>query len=130
MRNLLSRLLPTLVVSACAAGPASADYLTGEAIREFIGGKRVYLATGFGVEFPMHYQDDGSVTGDGSGTGLGRYFAPKETGQWWVAGDRMCQQFPTWYDGKRLCFQIRRTGDNTLDWQREDGRSGTARIAG
>jgi hypothetical protein len=54
-----------------------------------------------------------TVTGDGTALGLGRWLAPKETGRWWVRGDRLCQQWPTWYDGKPSCFQIRMTGERT-----------------
>jgi hypothetical protein len=119
-----------LALAFISAGPASAEYLSGDQIAGLLGGKRVYLATGYGIEFPMHYASNGRVTGDGTGTMLGDYFAPKETGKWWVAGDRMCQQFPTWYDGRRLCFKLQKAGDGTLKWFREDGAQGKARIAG
>ena len=118
-------------LALCAiAGPAAAEQLAGAAIKDKIKGKRVYLATPFGGEFPLHYRTDGQVTGDGAALGLGRYFAPRETGRWFVDGDRLCQQFPTWYDGRVSCFTLRRTGETTLRWRRDDGRSGRARIEG
>jgi hypothetical protein len=83
-----------------------------------------------GGEFPLSYKANGSVTGDGSKFGLGRYFAPKETGQWWVAQGQLCQKFPTWYDGKVSCFKLRETGEAKLRWRRNDGYSGRARIEG
>ncbi len=113
-----------------SSGAASAEFLSGDQIKGLIGGKRVYLATGYGIEFPMQYARNGRVTGDGTGTVLGKYFAPKETGNWWVAGDRMCQKFPTWYEGRPLCFKLRKTGSTTLNWYRDDGAKGSARIAG
>ncbi len=112
------------------AGNASAQFLSGTDIKGLIGGKRVHLATGYGIEFPLKYASNGRVTGDGSGTTLGQYMAPKETGSWWVSGNRMCQQFPTWYDGRQFCFKLRQTGPNTLEWVRDDGYSGRARITG
>ncbi len=114
------------IVSSAFA--AQADMLGGTEIRQTIGGKRVNLQTSFGIEFPMYYKANGRVTGDGRGTGLGKYFAPKETGRWWVTGNRMCQQFPTWYDGRPLCFQLRKVGPGKLQWIREDGKTGTARV--
>ena len=71
---------------------------------------------------------NGAVSGDGSALGLGKFMAPKETGKWWVDGANLCQQWPTWYDGKATCFTIEKTGDSSLNWVRDDGKSGTARI--
>lgn len=125
----MGRFFPTLAIAIAMVTPAAAQSLEGEAIRDLIGGKQVYLATPYGVEFPLFYAADGSVTGDGSGTGLGRFFAPRETGEWWVEEANLCQQFPTWYDGETTCFTIEQTSENTLAWVRDDGMEGTARIA-
>lgn len=109
---------------------ASAEQLTGSDLKQFVNGKRIYLATPFGGEFPLNYKNSGAVTGDGTALGLGKFFAPKETGRWWVEGATLCQQWPTWYDGKPSCFRITKTGKQTLNWVRDDGRSGKARIEG
>jgi hypothetical protein len=108
----------------------SAEQLTGSDLKNFVNGKRIYLATPFGGEFPLNYKRSGIVTGDGTALGLGKFLAPKETGRWWVKGETLCQQWPTWYDGEPSCFRIRKTGDRTLTWVRQDGRSGKARIEG
>lgn len=118
------------LISLAATLPLSAQTLEGQELRSLISGKRVYLETPYGVEFPLYYQVDGSVTGDGTDLGLARFFAPRETGEWWVDGNNLCQRFPTWYDGETSCFTIQRTGDVTLEWTRDDGQSGSARIAG
>ena len=114
--------LPTAIL------PAAAEQLAGEQIRSMVNGKRVYLATPFGGEFPLFYKSNGQVTGDGTALGLGRYFAPRETGRWFVDGNRLCQQFPTWYKGKVSCFTLQKTGEASLRWRRDDGYSGRARI--
>jgi hypothetical protein len=119
-------------LAACVAltpVQASASQLSGTEIKEVIGGKTVMLKTRWGG-FPLRYANGGRVTGDGSALGLARFFAPKETGRWWVAGDQLCQQFPTWYDGRQFCFTLTRTGDTSLKWVREDGYSGTATVRG
>ncbi|MDP3525890.1 MAG: hypothetical protein Q8S27_15040 [Hoeflea sp.] len=118
-----------LMLSGLCA-PASAEQLAGSELKQFVTGKRVYLATPFGGEFPLNYKSSGSVTGDGTALGLGRFLAPKETGRWWVQGETLCQQWPSWYDGKPSCFRITKTGERSLTWQRDDGRSGKARIEG
>ena len=113
-----------------AAVPASADQLSGSELKQFVNGKRVYLATPFGGEFPLNYKRTGVVTGDGSALGLGKFLAPTESGRWWVKGENLCQQWPTWYDGRTTCFRIKKTGERSLNWVRDDGRSGKARIEG
>lgn len=118
-----------LLVTATSVA-AQAQQLAGEALRDLVAGKRVYLQTPFGGEFPLHYKVDGSVTGDGTELGLARFFAPRETGSWWVDGGNLCQQFPTWYDGRTSCFTIEKTGSDTINWTRDDGQSGQARVEG
>lgn len=113
-----------------AAPPAFAERLTGGDIKDLVNDKRIYLKVPLGGEFPLYYQSNGRVTGDGTALGLGRYFAPKETGRWFVQGDSLCQQFPTWYDGKVSCFTLQKTGETSLRWRRDDGYSGRARIGG
>ena len=109
-------------------GPAAAEALKGSELKSLVSGKRIYLKTPFGGEFPLYYQTSGAVSGDGSALGLGKFMAPKETGKWWVDGQNLCQQWPTWYDGKKTCFTVEKTGPTTINWLRDDGKSGTARI--
>lgn len=126
--KLILSLLAGLCVVCANAYTATAEELAGKEIKKLISNKTVYLATGYGFEFPLVYRGNGRVTGDGTGTGLEKYFAPKETGKWWVKGDRMCQKFPTWYDGKTLCFTLKQTGSKSLIWKSHDGKRGKARI--
>lgn len=130
MRAILKPIYITLMLSISFLAPqASAKTLNGLEIKQKIKGKKIFLSTKYGVEFPLIYRSNGSVTGDGTGTALGKFFAPKETGKWWVSGNRLCQQFKTWYDGKRLCFTLEKTDDKNLIWRQENGDSGKARIA-
>lgn len=118
-------LIGTIVLTSTSG---LAEQLSGSALENFVSGKRVHLKIPLGGEFPLQYRTNGQVTGDGTKTGLGKYFAPKETGKWFVEGEKLCQQFPTWYKGKLSCFTIERTGSTTLNWVRDDGYSGKARI--
>ena len=97
-----------------------AESLQNDAIREIISGRNVVLST-MGFEFPLKYAEGGSVTGDGTNAGLAKFFTPKETGQWWVDNDRLCQKFPTWYKGKTWCFKLEKVDDKQLKWERDDG---------
>lgn len=107
-----------------ATGHAS---MSGNEIKGLISGKTVNLKTRWG-SFPLRYDASGQVTGDGSGMGLAKFYAPRETGRWWVTGDSMCQKFPTWYDGRTFCFKLSKSGATGIDWVRSDGYSGTATV--
>ena len=113
------------VVFSMASTAAMASNLSGDEINRLISGKKIVLQTTFGA-FPLRYNASKRVTGDGTALGLARFFAPKETGRWWVKSDRLCQQFPTWYRGQTLCFSLQKARANKLRWRRDDGYSGTA----
>lgn len=124
--------VPFLVALAAMAAlaPAVAEPLGNAEIEQKISGKRVYLSTPYGLELPLNYRTDGTVTGDLSGFTLARMFAPRETGRWWTENGRLCQRWPTWYDGRQFCFRVSSKGPDRIGWVRDDGLSGTARIEG
>lgn len=125
-----STALRVAIATCCTAlaGNARAEFLSGEEIRSLVGDRKVYLSTPYGLEFPLIYRSNGKVAGDASGFSMAGMLAPKETGIWWVEGRRLCQKWPTWYDGRVTCFTVERTGKNTISWTRDDGARGTARI--
>jgi hypothetical protein len=128
-RSTIARIAYTIGILLAATGGASSDWLrSDDSVRALIAGKRVYLSIPLGGEFPLHYQASGRVIGDGSAVGLSRFFAPRETGEWWVSDGQLCQRFPTWYEGRVHCFQLRPTSETKLRWRRDDGYSGRARI--
>jgi hypothetical protein len=108
---------------------AFAETLSGQALKDLVEGRTVYLAAPLGGEFPLKYRPDGTVTGDGESVGLGRFFATRETGRWYLTGTNLCQQFPTWYNGQRLCFSVRKLDGNRIRWTRDNGETGIARVA-
>ncbi len=108
---------------------ASAETLSGPALKELVEGRTVYLSAPLGGEFPLRYRPDGTVTGDGEAVGLGRFFAARETGRWYLTGTNLCQQFPTWYNGQRLCFSVHKLDGNRIRWTRDNGETGIARVA-
>ena len=119
-----------ILAAAFVAQPAaaSAEALDGDAIRSLISDRRVYLSTPYGIELPLDYASNGAVSGDVSGFSLASMFAPRETGQWWVRDNRLCQKWPSWYDGKTACFSLSKASGGRLAWVRDDGLKGTARI--
>lgn len=106
---------------------AQEEFMQAAEIRRTITQARIMLQFPVG-EFPLTYRADGTVTGDGEALGLGRFFAPRETGRWWLDGNNLCQQWPTWYDGQSFCFQLQKLDEDRLRWLRDDGESGRARL--
>ena len=128
MRTVSTLLLGLALVATTAGGAAANARLSSGEIKRDIIGKRVYLATPFGGEFPLNYRPSGQVDGTGEALGLGRFAKPKDQGKWWIAGDRLCQKFRSWYDGAPMCFELYRIGPEKVKWIRDNGQTGTARI--
>ena len=123
------RLLPVLLFMLVAhSSHAASDRLSAEDIRDQIVGKTVFLAVPFGGEFPLNYRRDGRVDGTGEALGLGKFTRPRDSGTWWIDGDRLCQKFSTWYDGSQLCFELYRLDETRIRWIQDNGDKGTARI--
>jgi hypothetical protein len=111
-----------------AVTPAAAEQLSGEELRKLVTGRTIYLAAPLGGEMPLRFSANGTVDGNGEAVGLGRFFAARETGRWFMRGDQLCQQFPTWYKGERLCFNVVDLGNNRIRWIRDNGEKGIARV--
>ena len=107
---------------------ASGEALSGDALKSFIGGKRIFLQVPLGGELPLTYRKNGRVDGTGEAAGLGKYMAPKDSGRWWVNGNQLCQKWQEWYDGKTFCFTVTKINDSRIRWVRDDGKSGIARV--
>lgn len=118
-----------LVIGIATTSTAESKPLLSEReILRTVAGKRIYLKTPLGGEFPLYYKPDGRVNGSGDAVGLGRFMKPKDQGTWWVKGNRLCQKWQSWYDGKQFCFTLSKGEGDTLFWERDDGLSGRARV--
>lgn len=126
-KPLFAALVSTGLLLPLGATASEQAYSASE-IQSMIIGKRIYLATPMGGEFPLNYRKNGVVDGNGEALGLGRFVKPDDTGKWWIKGDQLCQQFTTWYKGAPMCFELYKTGSKTLRWIRDNGQVGTARI--
>ncbi|OLP58096.1 hypothetical protein BJF93_05535 [Xaviernesmea oryzae] len=117
-------------LSLSFALPAAAEdgRLKAADIKEKIVGRTIYLAAPMGGEFPLNYRTNGEVDGDGQALGIGKLVKPSDSGKWWIADDRLCQQFKTWYDGNSMCFVLSDAGPNKVKWVRNNGETGIARI--
>jgi hypothetical protein len=130
---MVKQFLLTAVFSALALGAALAAEtasLSGDELRKAVSGKTVYLNIS-GFELPIRYAASGRMSGKMStvAASFSRGDGASDTGKWWVADDQLCQQWSSWMDGKTYCYKLSRKG-STVQWVRNDGRSGTARISG
>ncbi len=124
-----------LVLAACVALPAlpaAAESVTlaGDELRQAISGKTVYLNVS-GFELPIVYSPNGRMKGT-MGTVAASFSqgnGASDRGKWWVENDQLCQKWTSWMDGQSYCYKLTRDG-NQVQWLRNDGRSGTARIGG
>ncbi len=116
-----------LAATSAVAEPAT---LSGDELRQAISGKTVYLNVS-GFELPIRYAANGRMSGKMSAVAASFALGDgaSDHGKWWVENDQLCQQWSSWMDGKRYCYKLTRSG-STVQWIRNDGRSGTARIGG
>lgn len=121
-------LLSISLLLICSSTATRAAGMTEADIREKIIGRTIYLEAPMGGEFPLNYRTSGVVDGDGKALGIGKLIQPSDTGKWWIADDKLCQQFNTWYKGAKMCFDLTVTGADKVKWVRDNGESGMARI--
>lgn len=113
-----------------ATDAANAESLSNDALREAVVGKTVYLRTQ-GIELPIAYRSDGTMHGRlrAFAAAFSGDTATKDSGKWWVKNDQLCQRWRRWMDSQTYCYKLKRDGQQ-VQWRRNDGRSGTARIGG
>lgn len=128
MKTAISIVTAALLASAVPLSAQANTPVVGDAIKQLIAGKRIYLAVPAGGEFPLYYRTDGQVDGSGEAVGLGRLLKRNDTGRWWVDGKNLCQKWENWYEGKTTCFTLTDLGDNKLKWVQDNGDTGIARI--
>jgi hypothetical protein len=119
-----------VAIGGSALTGEAAEMLTGEKLRKAVSGKTVYLMTPIGAEIPIHYRPNGSIQGSTSASlaMLGGESVSSDTGRWWVVGEQLCQQWENWSDRRSYCYRFRIAG-GAVQWQRDDGATGNARIA-
>ena len=126
----------TLPVGAALAEPlptsdapvVEATSLTEDELHQAIIGKTVHLNVS-GFELPIRYKANGRMTGI-MGTvaaTFSRGDGSRDSGRWWIEANQLCQRWTSWMDGQSYCYKITRQG-KIINWLRNDGITGTARI--
>lgn len=118
-------IIAVVALLATSGSPNAAEVVSAEELRPTISGKTIQIATPIG-RVPVSFRADGSMTGGSQG--LASYaMATSDRGRWWVTGNKLCQQWQSWFDKATHCFELRREG-RTLYWS-GSGRSGVATIS-
>jgi hypothetical protein len=107
---------------------AGASSLSGDELRRAITGKTIYLDVS-GFELPIHYLGNGRMSGSMGTVAATLSIGDRasDEGRWWIEANQLCQRWTSWLDSKAYCYTLTRHG-GTVQWFRNDGRSGTARI--
>jgi len=125
------RWLAAYVVLSVLAGfnaPSRAERasLSSGEIKETVSGATIHLDTPLGIALPLVFNPDGSVLGTAGR--LAFYLgSASDRGKWWISNSQLCQKWSKWFDGETSCMQIVKNGSK-FQWQRDDGKSGTAKI--
>jgi hypothetical protein len=123
-------LLASSLALPAAAASAEPTSLAGDELRRAVSGKTVHLNVS-GFELPIRYAAGGRMSGKmGAGAAsLSLHERVSDTGRWWIKDDQLCQRWTSWMEGKSYCYKLTRQG-KTVQWVRNDGRSGTAWLGG
>ncbi len=100
-----------------------------EALRQAISGRTVYVVTPLGIELPIRYYANGTMTSKSSAhlASMAGENTHTDYGRWWVANGRLCQRWQNWLNRQSYCYEMTITGRDVI-WRRNDGRTGTARL--
>lgn len=128
MRKTLT-LTALLALGTSAFAAEEPSILTGERLKEAVSGKTIYLMTPVGTEIPIRYRPNGTMQGSSTAmlAAMAGESVTTDTGRWWVQQEQLCQQWRNWADRRSHCYKLRTAG-NAVQWRRNDGESGTARI--
>ncbi|MEQ1698068.1 MAG: SH3 domain-containing protein [Hyphomicrobiaceae bacterium] len=123
-------MLRFVLLSACCVAAtvaiAEPQPLSGHTIRATFAGATIKLDTPLAATVPIHYHDNGQVSGEAGNLSwvLG---SATDKGRWWVEKDRLCHKWTTWFEAENQCLRLRQEGDR-LFWVRDDGKTGTATL--
>jgi Bacterial SH3 domain len=124
----LLRMLLAAMASVAVSAPVWADpvALSGNEMRAAVAGATVEIDTPIGTKVPVKYAADGSVSGE---AGSVAFFlgSAADHGRWWVAREKLCHRWTTWFKGETTCLTVILDGQK-IKWTRDDGDTGSATL--
>lgn len=115
--------------AATAMAQQVTDQQDSQTLREALAGRTVYVVTPLGVELPIRYHANGTMTSKSSAhlASMAGESTHSDYGRWWVANGRLCQRWQNWLNRQAYCYEMTINGRD-VSWRRNDGRTGTARL--
>ena len=101
--------------------------LIGPKLREAVAGKTVYVHSPLG-DIPVRYSPNGTMSARTELALLDGEDTSADKGRWWVEENKLCIRWQNWMERKQHCFTMHKVGHSTVRWNRDDGKSGTARL--
>jgi len=94
------------------SSPWKGDKFSGGEIETALAGITAYGINRNGLRTQTIWEKSGTLKSDV----LNNFARPpkKDSGKWWVKGDKLCRQYMNWYSGQELCGVLRRDGDDFL----------------
>lgn len=127
-KSIITGLIALIASTANAADQH--QFLTGRQLHEAVSGRTIFIQTPIGTEIPIRYRANGTMYGSSSLrlAALAGESVNKDKGRWWVRGGKLCQKWSKWSDARAYCYKLSVKG-NSVYWMRNDGKTGTARLA-
>lgn len=98
-----------------------------EAISTLVTGRTFVLDASFGTKIPISFRADGTMLGKAGSLSM-MLGAAADEGKWWVEKGRLCKRWKVWLERETQCLRLRKIGE-VIHWTRDDGKTGTARLA-
>jgi hypothetical protein len=123
---MLWRVLGLALLLVATGSPAGSSALIGDEIKQTVAGAVFEVDTPLGTKLPINYAEDGRMSADAGALAylLG---SARDSGNWWISANKLCQKWRHWFDGAVHCLRLSREGTRIF-WSRDDGESGTASL--
>ncbi|MDX2265546.1 MAG: hypothetical protein NW215_11315 [Hyphomicrobiales bacterium] len=111
-----------------ASAESEADIIKGDVLRKTLSGRTIFIRTPLG-ELPVKYSANGTMSASCPPhlASMAGESVASDTGQWWIAGDKLCQRWQNWLKKQTYCYEMRGS-EGSITWRRSDGETGRARM--
>jgi len=95
---------------------ATGEHLSGAQIEQMLLNGTIQGKNQWGNPYTVTYGEGGEMSGV-----AGKNDEYRDTGKWWIEGDRFCRQYKEWLEGKAACLDVVHE-DGIFKWHDTDGK--------